>query len=452
MTLQRWVAGMAAAALLPLAAPAGAQGAAARAGTTSSSPDGAFLALSDIHFDPLADPALLPRLVAAPVARWGKIFAGAKPAAAVTGGADTNYALFESTLQAAGGRRYDFVLHTGDMLRHDFREAFVAAGGRDADFDGFAVKTIAFVAGEIGRRFPGAPLVGAIGNNDDSCGDYRSQPGSPSLDAAARSLPLVAADREATRDFRAGGYYAVRHPKNPKHWFLVLNDVFWSPKYRDACGRAGVDPGSAELGWLEQRLFLASLAGETASLVMHIPPGYDPYGSSRSSAPSPFWIDTYRDRFLAITAAYAPVLTAGYAGHTHMDDFRIVSSAAAGPYLAIRITPSVTPLFANNPSFTVMRYRRSDARPVDYQSFVRDSGAWRPQYSFRQVYGLSDYDPASLAGLAASIRMVPATRALYSRFYASSAPSPVTAQNYRFYACGQTELLAAAYLACTKGP
>lgn len=450
MTLRRWAARTVAAALL-LAAPAGAQGPAAGPGATPPAADGAFLALSDVHFDPLADPAILPRLVAAPVGQWRGIFAGAARAAPVTGGKDTNYALFESTLEAAGGRRYDFVLHTGDMLRHDFREAFLAAGGREADFEGFVAKTIAFVAGEIGRHFPSAPLVGAIGNNDDSCGDYQSQPGSPSLAAAARSLPLVAADREATRDFEAGGYYAVRHPKNPKHWFLVLNDVFWSPKYRDACGEAGLDPGSAELGWLEQRLFLASLAGETVSLVMHIPPGYDPYGSSRGAAPAPFWLDSYRDRFLAITAAYAPVLTAGYAGHTHMDDFRIVSGTA-GPYLAIRITPSVTPLFANNPSFTVMRYRRSDASPVDYQSFVRDSGAWRPQYSFRQAYGLPAYDPASLSRLAESIRNVPTTRDLYSRFYASGAPSPVTAQNYRFYACGQTELLSPAYLACTKGP
>ncbi|HET9639733.1 MAG TPA: metallophosphoesterase [Allosphingosinicella sp.] len=414
-------------------------------------PSGQFLALSDVHFDPFADPAIVPRLIAAEADQWPAIFAAAKPAPPVGAGSDTNYALFESTLRqaaAAGGRDgYDFVLVTGDLLRHDFEETFVKYGGSDKDgLQAFAAKTVTYVNRAIERRVRGAPLIEALGNNDNDCGDYQPRPGSPLLAAIARSLPAVAADPQAAQDFTAGGNYAVRHPKVADHLFLIVDSVYWSTRYEDACGTAGGDPGSAQLAWLEWQLFRARLGGKTVSLVMHIPPGFNPYEST-AAKPAPFWVDSYRDRFLALADAYAPVLVAGYAGHTHMDDFRLVSTAA-GPSLPIRITPSVTPLFGNNPSFAVMRYGRGDARPLDYTAYALQRGAWRREYSFSQAYGYPAYSPANLAALSGAIRAGGAPRASYGRYYASGAKSPITDGNASVYACAQTELLPAGFAAC----
>jgi hypothetical protein len=412
---------------------------------------GRFLAISDIHFDPFADPAIVPKLIAAEAERWPDIFASSRLAAPVGAGNDTNYPLLDSTLMAAaaaGGRDgYDFVLLTGDLLRHDFETTFAKYGGSDkAALGAFAVKTLAFVNREVERRFRGAPLIEALGNNDNDCGDYQPRPGSPLLAAAAASLPAVAGDAQARADFAAGGNYAIPHPRTPNHLFLVLDSVFWSPKYRDACGASGSAAGSAQLAWLEWQLFRARQRGQTVSLVMHIPPGINPHEST-PAAPVPFWVDAWRDRFLALASAYAPVLKAGYAGHTHMDDFRLLSGPS-GPYLAIRVTPSVTPLFGNNPSFSVMRYAVADARPLGYVSYVFQSGAWRREYDFAQAYGEESYAPGNLAAVAAAIRSGGAAGAAYARFYTSGAKSPITAANARVYACAQTEMLPDAFAAC----
>src|SRR5436853_1426183 len=114
---------------------------------------GRFLALSDIHFDPFADPAIVPGLIAADADRWPALFASSKVKTPVLSGADTNYPLLDSTLEAAaqeaGGEGYDFVLLTGDLLRHDFEDEFAKYGGGDkAALEAFTRKTMAFVNGE----------------------------------------------------------------------------------------------------------------------------------------------------------------------------------------------------------------------------------------------------------------------------------------------------------------
>ena len=59
-----------------------------------------FVWLSDIHFDPLATPALVDKLAAAPPAQWAEILAATPPKFA-TYGRDTNWPLFSSVLQAS---------------------------------------------------------------------------------------------------------------------------------------------------------------------------------------------------------------------------------------------------------------------------------------------------------------------------------------------------------------
>lgn len=414
---------------------------------------GRFLLLSDIHFDPFADPAIVPQLIASRVEQWPAIFRTSRQSGPARAGADTNFPLLRSTLDQAGraGPPYDFVLVTGDLLAHDFEASFARFGGTGrAALVAFVQKTATFVIQSVAREFPGAALIPALGNNDSDCGDYMLAPGSPLLAALAAQLPVLASDPQAARDFAAGGNYALAHPRTPNHRILVLSNVFWSTRYQDACGAGSQDPGSAQLAWLEWQLFLARQRGQTASLVMHIPPGINPYGST-AAEPLPFWADRYRDRFLAIAGANASVLVAGYAGHTHMDDFRVISSAAEGPFLPIRISPSVTPFFGNNPSFSVVGYDRGDGRMADYVSYALPGSGWRAQYRFSQAYGLQGYSAPNLTSLSRSILSGDPARARYSQYYASGAPSPVTAQNFRLYACAQTQMLPDGYSACV-GP
>jgi hypothetical protein len=50
-----------------------------------------------------------------------------------------------------------------------------------------------------------------------------------------------------------------------------------------------------------------------------------------------------------------------------MDDFRV--STSSPPSLPLRITPSVSPIFKNNPAFSVMSYNLTTASVPDITTF-----------------------------------------------------------------------------------
>jgi hypothetical protein len=428
---------------------------------------GVFLHVSDLHFNPFADPAIVRQLIAAPVERWPAIFRGSKNTAFWAKGQDTSFPLLVSMLAAAKGPAYDYVLGTGDFLSHDFKDEFLTAGGVESEYAGFVIKTMRFVDRMLKDAFPGVPLISALGNNDSTCGDYMLSPRDLMLAPVARDMPAVARHPPALRDYMMGGFYAVPHPKVPKHDIVVLSDVFLSQKYRDGCGPSGIDPGSAELAWLEWTLYQAKLAGKTVSLAMHIPPGIDAYSSSRSHAcpltVTSFWQDAYARRFLALVALYRDQLRIAFAGHTHMDDFRVIADANGAPLLATRITPAVTPLYGNNPAFTVLLYSRTDASVADYATFYLANLAqvgpgvapeWKLEYTFNGAYHAPGYDAASLAALAQRIKTDDSVRASFMRYYpVSSGQSPMTAANASAFSCAQTAITADAFASCAcPGP
>ena len=121
---------------------------------------GRALLISDIHLDPLADPAIVKQLIAAPLERWDDIFRSSQQKAFAAYRADTNYPLFSSTLaEAAAHEPFDYVVFTGDAVRHNFSKAFAAAGGTSDQFPAFAAKTEAFVIQELQNRLSVGPPV-----------------------------------------------------------------------------------------------------------------------------------------------------------------------------------------------------------------------------------------------------------------------------------------------------
>jgi hypothetical protein len=422
---------------------------------------GVFLHLSDIHFNPFADQTIVRRLIAAPVEQWAAIFRASESTPFWDKNQDTTFPLLTSMLAATKGPAYDYVLSTGDHLSHDFKDEFIKAGGTESEYAGFVIKTMRFVDRMLKESFAKIPLIAALGNNDATCDDYMLAPNDPMLPVVGRDLPAVARHPQALRDYMMGGSYAVPHPKVPKHDIVVLSDVFLSPKYRDACGKTGTDPGAAELAWLEWTLYQARLAGKTVTLAMHIPPGIDSYSSSRSNAcplkVTSFWQDAYARRFLTLVALYKDQLRIAFAGHTHMDDFRAITDANGTPLLATRITPAVTPLFGNNPAFTAVLYSRTDASVADYATFYLSNLAkvgpgvapeWTLEYTFKDAYKAAGYDAASLAALSKSIRTDDAVRASFMRYYAVEGQSSINAANVSAYVCAQTAITAEAFQSC----
>lgn len=423
--------------------------------------DGTFLTLSDIHFDPFVDGPTAKKLAAAPVEQWPAILAAQKKLSPY--GADTDAPLLRSTLRAAKSTllHYDFVLVPGDILAHDFDLRFQRyVGGDAAAYASFVEKTSAFVYRSVQAAFPGTPIVFTMGNNDAICGDYKIAPNSALFASLADEMHVFVGQPEARRTFLLGGYYAIPHPTVANRLIVVLNDVFWSTEYQDACSPEGGDPGADELAWLAQVLEQAQRSGMTVTLLMHIPPGINAYSSTQNPGDcrdgvTPFWKDAYAEKFLALAGSYANVLRDAFAGHTHMDDFRVYAAAGSSTGLPIRITPSISPVFANNPGFSVVLYRRGDGALLDYVTLRLDlaeggTPLWTREYDFRAIYGYADYSAGSLEALSAAIRNDPSVRAHYTSFYAgeSSATSPITPQNWTGYVCAQTQFSEEGFAAC----
>jgi sphingomyelin phosphodiesterase acid-like 3 len=429
-------------------------------GASSTAPSGAALLLTDVHFDPLADPAIVKELIAAPASAWDAIFASSCQTGYAHSPHDANYRLLKSALSAAAAQHpFDFVVASGDYLRHDFEIAFVNAGGSPSGFPAFATKTAVFVVNTLQATLR-APVYFALGNDDSTCGDYGMAPGSAFLGALADSLEVLRHDSQAAADFRTAGFYELPHPTLPDQEILVLNSVLWSQSYFN-CGSDGDDPGAAEIQWLSWKLYEAKTLGKKVILVMHIPPGIDSYKSAQAAsgkAATLFWRDRYSTQFLELMQSYGDIVQIALAGHTHMDDFRVLSTSGTARPVAFRITPAISPIFGNNPAFSVLRYDVSSGAVADiatyYLDLVKggDNPQWALEYRFSAAYGYDAFAAGNLERLAAAIQASPCVREIFANYYAASALSPITTKNWPFYVCTETHFTATDYSSCVSVP
>jgi sphingomyelin phosphodiesterase acid-like 3 len=146
-----------------------------------------------------------------------------------------------------------------------------------------------------------------------------------------------------------------------------------------------------------------------------------------------------------------------------MDDFRLVSTDAGEPVLLTHITPAISPIFQNNPGFGLVLYDRRSGDLIDYATVYLtnleaagrgEAAKWAIEYTFRDAYGHTAYDPDTATRLAQSIRNDAAMRDDYITFYpvtTSSTNPPINQQNWKAFACAQTELGVEAFAACFCG-
>ncbi|MCW3051400.1 MAG: hypothetical protein JWN14_570 [Chthonomonadales bacterium] len=412
--------------------------------------------MSDVHFDPLADKSLVPQLIQSDLSQWDKILQTSAQKGFSLYDSDSNYALMTSAFAQAGARASQgIMIYTGDLLRHDFSEAFEGVGGSQAQYADFATKTAVFTVQKM-QQAAKVPVIIALGNNDSTEGDYVLTPNSPFLAALSKEITVVANAQDAAvrKDFEYGGYYAIPNPTVRYQYLVVLNTVFWSTQYNAPAGLAE-DPGVVELKWLEEKLSLAKAQAHQVSLVMHIPPGMDAFVSAKNKKPQLMWKEVYEDAFLALIAQYRDTITVSFAGHTHMDDFRVLPDAGAMPLFPIRVSPAVSPLFHNNPAFSVFTYRADLGDIHDITTFfvpLSDKRpTWKTEYKFAKTYGYHTYNAAALFSLAAKIRKDGQAFQNYQKLYdVSSQPYPITVtpRNWPYYSCAQTSFTADAYAGC----
>ena len=400
-----------------------------------------FLIVTDIHFNPMAEPALVNRLVAAPPTAWAGILDSGKEQTPSRYGADTNWPLLRSTLRQMKAvlAHPAFVLVPGDFLAHHFRAKFDAASRDRSDraYRRFVIATMRFLAGELERSFPGTPVLPAIGNNDDACGDYRLRPNGLFL---ADTLPIVRSLVGATaapgfaRSWTGYGNYRAGVPGAPGLSLLALNTVFFSPNYRNDCGPAqAADPGHQTLAWLAGELAAAQRAHRHLWLVYHIPPGIDGYRTGgRGSCPGPIvpmWDEGYARPFYALMRRYAGTIRASFAAHTHMDDLRLIGDGR-DDFAFVVMTPAVSPIFGQNPAFRIVNFDADgslrDETTYDLANLAQaGAGApprWRAEYTFSSSWRLPRIDLPSLERLYAMITTEPAGGQRWHDLFAVSSP------------------------------
>lgn len=400
-----------------------------------------ILLFSDPHFNPMDDPKLVEALAHADPEQWPAIFERTTDRMTGHYGKDPGWALIRSALDAMqhAEPHPNLVMILGDFLGHRFRQQFdaSAADHSDAAFHDFVRKTMAFTAQEIVRRFPATPIVAAIGNNDDDCGDYQLEPDGPFL---KDTLPIVRRmlGGSVPDGFDAGwaatGNYSIRHPTVPDLRIVFANSIYFSRNYRDTCGHAGgADPAEATMRFLTAQLDAAQSAGDKVWLIYHIPPGADAYATLHDGScpanPVMMWRPQYQAAFDALMRRHTTTVLASFAGHTHMDEFRLIGSADAYDGF-ILVTPAISPIFGQNPGFQIIEHNAAGRlldRDTYYLANLATAGAgerpdWKIEYGFDARWNLRGIDLLTLTELNHRLATSPADRALWTSIFPVANP------------------------------
>jgi Calcineurin-like phosphoesterase len=377
--------------------------------------NGPWLFVTDIHLDPVSKST-----VPSPLGR------------------DTNEVLFGSAL--AEMRRVDpnppVVFITGDFLAHGFEYRL-------------ANPTMAQIAHRFGAAFPHAQFVIALGNEDSNCADYTLTTNSEFLRTTADLwAPLVnrhGAAPDFRRTFPRDGFYVTKLPLSNVR-AVVLDDVFWSPRYRAACGPRGGDGVADSVGDL-MRALPVGRAGKNW-VVMHIPPGIDAFSTvhlAHHLAVVPFLNPGPRNQLNEVLGDPRRHVSLVVAAHIHKFSYRVMNAARPDP-LPMLLVPAVSPIFRNNASFlTVDVAPDGTIRNAEDHSYV--------DYRWRDIGGLHSLGVRAVTGkelLALQRRLDadPALRARYAALYNGDAPPEINDRNWMGYACASIAFGVSEYRDC----
>jgi len=444
------------------------------AGCAGSGSDGTattrVVVFSDVHFTPYDDPRLFPDLVAADADQWPAIFERSSVTTMGTWGDESNYNLLVSALDAVSRHAVDntVVIFTGDMLAHHFSDNFYNLyGSRDeAAYQAFVLKTVTFFSNQLRARFGDQPVVFTLGNNDSYAGDYAIKPGGRFLTDTAglfyHTLLEAGADPEPfMQSYQAGGYFSA-DPAGSKIMFISLNTVMFSTHWPETTPGYSEQDAWDQLDWLETTLAAAAARQHAVWLIMHVPPGANIYTTVKTymddtghvSDGAMMWREKYQTRFLEIIAPYGDTIHFGLAGHTHMDEYRLWRPDGNAPARPIVVTPSISPIFGNNPGFKELTLSSENWQVLDYAvSICRledPEPAFARSYSFLQTYMLQMPLSAALDTLYSNLASsTNDSRAYIDHYYSEhNAASPISDITWPAYRCGIAHMERGAYVDC----
>ncbi len=324
---------------------------------------------SDIHFSPFYDSALFPQLVANDYGEWARIFKTSSITAPAAWGKDSNYPLLmlalSSIKQNSGAS--PLVIFTGDLLGHGIPQIFYTnvngtTSPRNladvAAMKAFTDKTLAFVMGQIRESTGDIPVMFAVGNSDSYSGygpnilDSSMSPDNSFLLNSAELFYTAflngSADRqEFLNTFTRGGYYSAE-PPGTNVMVIGLNTILCTTLFYPVQG-TNDSAVATELDWLDARLASAKVSGKKVLLLMHAPPGVDITSTLNSvnnagvpiSTATMMWWPAYQSRFLNILSNYPGTVSLTLAGHSHTDEYRILTASDIRSYTTHRLHQTI---------------------------------------------------------------------------------------------------------------
>jgi hypothetical protein len=417
---------------------------------------------SDVHFQPFIPPlppnpqfttalaaniALVAQLDAADTSEWPAIFQGTANVANHTPsvpGADSNYALLALALASIKQNlgTSPAVLFTGDFLGHGLDQLYsvYSVNKTAAEAAAFVDKTLTFVLQQIRAAVGAIPVYFALGNCDSYTG---YGPDSSFLANNAQQFYTLALNgsgnqQDVISSITNGGYYAAE-PAGMDLMIIALNTIALSPLVT-----ANPTMIAAQFAWLDAKLAEAGATGKKVWMLMHAPPGADegttgqsPNDNGQIAKATMMWTDANQTTFMGILGKYPGVIAMSLAGHTHMDEFRLMS-----PGDTLAITAGISPCFGNNPAYKIFTLDSLSLAPVDYSAVNCDLQATPAQfnnyYTFSQAYGLKGPLGTSLVALFPTLRASSSAQKQYQGTFHSGNDSsnPITSANWPVYWCG----------------
>lgn len=223
--------------------------------------------------------------------------------------------LVESSLQWAANNLVgkdggiDFVIWTGDSARHDNDDKLPRSSKEIFELNRWTLD-------QLERAFPGVPLVPSVGNNDIFPHNILF----PGPNAVTKEYVQIWQDHVPEYEFHTfeqGGYYVKELLPN-RLAAMSLNTLYFydNNKAVDGCVRTkgkhkDVDPGTAQLDWLEVQLDLFRQRGMQVHLLGHVPPTAGNY-----------FARCYK-RYTDIVLRFQDTIVAQHFGHMNTDAFFI---------------------------------------------------------------------------------------------------------------------------------
>ena len=431
--------------------------------------------LSDLHFDPLHDPAKAERLATSPVEGWDAILQ--EPDSALQAerfaalqvecharGVDTDHTLLTASLSAAKSQSSGaaFVTVTGDLLVHGFDCRYDKLLKDNAGYAAFAEKTAVYVMRSVEAAFPGVPVYIAAGNNDSACGDYRMDSPDKYLEATSGAemagLRDAAEAKRSAAEYGKDGDFAVMVPGLKKTRLLVLDDIYLAANYTDCGGQQSKAAAETELAWLDRELSEVKARGEQAWVIGHIPPGVNVYSTLAKGgdvcAGAKVRLLLSSDALAETLVKHADVVRLAVFAHTHFDEVRLL-----GGKVPMKLVASVSPVNGNRPAFTVAMVDPRTATLADYSVWEASNTTgvgttWAREYGYRETYGEMDFSGASVANLVGQLQAdqggtKPVSRT-YENYFAPGM-APVLGLVWPKYACALSNTTEETYKTCACG-